>query len=241
MLIYPAIDLLNGRYVMLKQGIFDKDVTHGGDPVAVALNFKKSGAKQIHVVDLDAARTGEPSNEHALASIVKETGLFVQTGGGVRTLHDIERKLKLGVSRVIIGTAAVKNPGFVKTAVNNFGENAVAVGIDAKNGFVAAQGWTEYETFTAVDLALKSAENGVKTIIYTDISKDGMMEGPNVEATAELIDVLRDACVNVIASGGVSCMDDLHNVKNIGSYGVIVGKALLQGVLDLHEIIEEFE
>jgi phosphoribosylformimino-5-aminoimidazole carboxamide ribotide isomerase len=235
MLIYPAIDLLNGRYVMLKQGVFDKDVTQGGCPAEVARKFAAAGAKRIHTVDLDAARTGESLNEAALETVVKESGLFVQTGGGVRTLKDIERKLRLGVKRTIIGTAAVKNPSFVEQAVKEFGD-AVAVGIDAKNGMVAAHGWVDVGTVTAVELAKRMESYGVKTIIYTDISKDGMMEGPNVEATEEIIKAV--SC-DIIASGGVSCMDDLYAVRDIGSAGVIIGKALLLGALDLKEIIEE--
>jgi len=237
MRIYPSLDLMNGSFVRLKQGDFNEVTTYGSDPVAKAKEFAKAGAKWLHVVDLDAARTGNSLNESVIEVIVKESGLIVQTGGGVRRLSDIERKLKVGATRVVIGTAAVNNPAFASQAVKEFGD-AVVVGIDAKAGIAAAHGWTDVGTVTAVDLAKQMEDAGVKTIIYTDIAKDGMMEGVNVEATAEMINSV--GC-SIIASGGVSCMDDLHAVKAINSSGVILGKSLFIGALDLSEVIRTFE
>ena len=162
----------------------------------------------------------------------------MQTGGGVRRLSDIERKLKLGATRVVIGTAAVNNPSFAVQAVKQFGSDAIAIGIDAKNGIAAAHGWTDVGTVTAVDLAKQMADAGVKTIIYTDIAKDGMMTGPNVEATAEMV---KTAGCDIIASGGVSCMDDLYAVRNINSAGVILGKSIFTNAIDLREAIQIFK
>jgi phosphoribosylformimino-5-aminoimidazole carboxamide ribotide isomerase len=228
---------MGGKYVMLKQGIFDKGVSHGGDPLDVARRFAAAGAKRLHIIDLDAARTGESSNEGIIADIIRETGLFVQTGGGVRTMDDLERKLALGLARVIIGTAAVNSPDFVAEAVKRYGA-AVAVGIDAKVDYVSVNGWTNNTTLTAVKFAQTMDGLGVETIIYTDISKDGMLQGVNIDTTEKMI---RSVNADVIASGGVSSMEDLYAVEKIGSAGVIVGKALLTGALDLQTIIDTFE
>jgi len=237
MRIYPSLDLMSGSYVRLKQGNFNEVTTYGSDPVAKAKEYAQAGAKWIHVVDLDGSRTGDSINEAVLETIAKESGLFMQTGGGVRRLSDIERKLKLGASRVVIGTAAVNNPAFAAQAIKEFGD-AVAIGIDAKNGIAAAHGWTDVGSVNAVELAKQMADIGVKTIIYTDIAKDGMMSGVNVEATAEIINVV--GC-DVIASGGVSSIEDLREVKSIKSAGVILGKSLFIGAIDLKTAIKEFE
>jgi len=237
MQIYPAIDLKNGQCVRLKQGNFDEVTSYGDDPVERAMMWKSAGATYIHVVDLDGARTGNGENIEAIKNIVKATSLPVQTGGGIRTMQDVKERIDAGVSRVIIGTAAVKNPDFVKEAVEMYGDK-IAVGVDASNGMVATDGWEKISDISAVELCKKMMGYGVTTVIYTDISKDGMMSGPNIESTKELIE---STGMNVIASGGVSAMEDIENVEKIGSYGVIIGKALYQGALELKEVIERFE
>ena len=208
MRIFPAIDLKNGQCVRLKQGRFDDVTVYGSDPVAMVKDFVAAGASYIHMVDLDGARTGTGYNQDAIKRIIDTFHIPVQTGGGIRNMRDIEEKISIGVSRVIIGTAAVDNPDLVKEAVKIYGDK-IAVGIDA-----------------------------VKTVIYTDISKDGMMIGPNIETTKELID---KTGINIIASGGVTTMTDLEKVDKIGSYGVIIGKAIYQGALNLQEVIQRFE
>jgi phosphoribosylformimino-5-aminoimidazole carboxamide ribotide isomerase len=186
---------------------------------------------------LDGARTGVAANEDALKKIIKQTGLFVQTSGGIRHIDDVKRKLDLGASRVIIGTAAVTNPALVEEALALFGDK-IAVGIDAKAGFVATDGWQFSAAATALEHGSRMAALGIKTIIYTDISKDGMLEGANVEATKQMMDATGCA---VIASGGVTTMDDLLRIKKIGAAGVIIGKALYAGRLDLKTVVEMFE
>ena len=190
------------------------------------------------MVDLDAARTGESVNEGVIAEVVRETGLNVQTGGGVRTMGDIERKLKLGVKRAIIGTAAVKRPEFAAEAVREFG-NAVAVGIDARDGMVAAHGWVDVGTVSAVEMAARMAGYGVRTIIYTDIAKDGMMGGPNVGMTGEIVRAVGNGC-GVIASGGVSCMEDIYALKEAGIPAVITGKAIYEGKIKIEDLEKSF-
>ena len=237
MRIFPAIDLKNGQCVRLKQGRFDDVTVYGSDPVAMVKDFVAAGASYIHMVDLDGARTGTGYNQEAIKRIIDTFHIPVQTGGGIRNMRDIEEKISIGVSRVIIGTAAVDNPDLVKEAVKVYGDK-IAVGIDAVNGMVATHGWEKISDVSAVRLCKQMAEYGVKTVIYTDISKDGMMIGPNIETTKELID---KTGINIIASGGVTTMTDLEKVDKIGSYGVIIGKAIYQGALNLQEVIQRFE
>ena len=228
MIIYPAIDIIDGKAVRLSQGKFD-DVTVFNDiPADAAKDWVDAGAEYIHIVDLDGARYGKSFITGIIKDITEKYNIPVQTGGGVRTIQDVEDRINAGASRVIIGTAAVKNPELVKEAVEKFGDK-IAVGVDAKNGMVA---------ISAVDLCLKMKDYGVKTVIYTDISKDGMMSGPNIEATKDLID---KTGLDVIASGGVSKMEDLENVESIGSAGVIIGKALYNGALDLKQVLSKFK
>ncbi len=238
MQIYAAVDIKNGKCVRLKQGKFDDVTVYEQNPVKAAKNWIEKGASYLHIVDLDGAKQGISQNEQILEEIVKLSDVPVQTGGGVRSLEDIQRKLSKGVSRVILGTVAVKQPLLVKQAVEKFGADSIVVGIDAKNGNVAVAGWEEVSNISALELCLKMKEYGVKTVIYTDIAKDGMMSGGNVEATKELVD---KTGMDIIASGGISSMQDLENVKNSNVQGVIVGKALYQGVLDLTEIVKKFE
>ena len=238
MQIYPAVDIKNGKCVRLKQGNFDAVTVYEQNPVIAAKKWIEKGATYLHIVDLDGAKEGISENEQIIAEITKLSDVPVQTGGGVRSLKDIERKLQKGVSRVILGTVAVRQPELVKQAVEKFGSDKIVVGIDAKEGYVAIAGWEEISNVSALDLCLKMKEYGVKTIIYTDIAKDGMMSGINLEATKELIE---KTGMYIIASGGISNMADLENVQKINAHGVIIGKALYQQTLDLKQVIKKFE
>ena len=238
MRIYPAIDIKGGQCVRLIQGDFDQVTVFHENPVQPALDWVAQGASFLHTVDLDGARMGSGYNNHIIGRIASAVPVPIQLGGGIRTLRDIEEKLALGVGRVILGTVAIENPELVREAVRVFGDK-IAVGIDAKDGSVAISGWEQVSSVKAVDCCRKMADMGVKTIIYTDISKDGMMCGPNIEATKELIDAVPG--VAVIASGGVSAMKDLEDVEAIGAAGVIIGKALYQGAISLREAINRYE
>ncbi len=237
MQIYPAIDIIDGKAVRLTQGKFDDVTVFNDSPAAAAKDWIDAGATYIHIVDLDGARYGKSFITDIIKEIRSQYDIPIQTGGGVRTMQDITDRINAGASRVIIGTAAVKNPELVKEAAALYGDK-IAVGVDAKNGLVAISGWEEVSDITAVDLCLKMKDYGVKTVIYTDISKDGMMCGPNIESTKALIDATG---LDVIASGGVSAMEDIENVSKIGSAGVIIGRALYNGALDLKDVIEKFQ
>lgn len=238
MILYPAIDIRNGQCVRLRQGQFHDAEVYSHSPVKIAKLWEAQGASHIHIVDLDGALAGRSMNEDVIRDIVSSVGIPVQTGGGIRTIKDIETKLSLGVSRVIIGTKAVENPQFVKEAIACFGPDRIVVGIDAKQGMVAIQGWEKVSNYKAVSLALEMKEYGVKTIVYTDITKDGMLLGPNIEHTEEIV---RITGLSVIASGGVASMKDLESVYQIPVAGVIIGKALYENRIDLCAAIERFE
>ncbi len=237
MQIYPAIDIRNGNCVRLEQGDFNKETIYHHSPVSVALDFVAQGATYLHIVDLDGARHGVGHNNEIIAEIVKKVNIPVQVGGGIRTLEDIEQRLSTGVTRIILGTVAVNNPEIVETAVLKYGDK-IAVGIDAKDSFVAVSGWEEVSTVSALSLCLKMKDLGVKTIIYTDIAKDGMMCGINLASTKELIDNVN---MNIIASGGVSSLKDLEEIKKIKASGVIIGKAIYSNAVQLKVVIEKFE
>ena len=237
MQIYPAIDIKDGKAVRLVQGKFDEVTVFNDNPADAAKAWADAGATYIHIVDLDGARFGKSFIIDVLKDISSKYNIPVQTGGGVRTIDDVKARIDAGASRVIIGTAAIKNPELVENAVKLYGDK-IAVGVDAKNGMVAIKGWEEVSDVTAIDLCLKMKNFGVKTIIYTDISKDGMMCGPNIEATKELIE---KTGMDIIASGGVSSINDLENVNKINAQGVIIGKALYNGAIKLHEAIDKFE
>ena len=237
MQIYPAIDIIDGKAVRLSQGSFDDVTVFNDSPVEAAKDWVDAGATYIHIVDLDGARYGKTFVTDIIKDIKSKYDVKIETGGGVRTLKDIEDRINAGASRVIIGTAAVKNPELVKEAAEKFGDK-IAVGVDAKNGMVAISGWEEISDVTAVDLCLKMKEYGVNTVIYTDISKDGMMSGPNIESTKDLIE---KTGMDIIASGGVSKMEDIENVNNINAAGVIIGKALYNGALNLKDVISKFQ
>jgi len=234
MIIYPAVDIKDGRCVRLLQGEFYKVTVYSDDPLEMALKWESLGAEYLHVVDLDGARTGEPKNISITSKIAAKLNIPVQLGGGIRSIETIEKVISMGIRRVILGTSAVKNPDLVKQAVENFRENIV-IGIDAKDGKVAIDGWEKTSEFTAIDFANKMVELGAKTIIYTDISRDGMLTGPNLDAMREMA---QSVDAEIIASGGVSNLKDIKNLKETGVSGVIVGKALYTGNVDLQEAIK---
>lgn len=232
MILYPAIDLKDGACVRLVRGAMDAATVFNADPAAQARQFAAAGAQWIHVVDLNGAFAGKPVNAEAVAAILSAVAVPVQLGGGIRDMATIERWLDMGVRRVILGTVALKDPALVKAACARF-PGRVAVGIDARGGYVAVEGWAETSEVTALDLALKFEDAGVAAIIYTDIDRDGVLAGPNVEATAALAEKLTTP---VIASGGVSSLDDLKALKAraaSGIEGVISGRAIYDGRIDL--------
>lgn len=233
MLLIPAIDLKDGQCVRLKQGDMDQSTVFGEDPAAMARNWVNRGARRVHLVDLNGAFAGKPRNEQAIRAILKEVGseVDVQLGGGIRDLDTIERYLDAGLRYVIIGTAAVKNPGFLQDACTAFGGHII-VGLDAKDGKVATDGWSKLTGHEVVDLAKKFEDYGVESIIYTDIGRDGMLSGINIEATVKLAQSLT---IPVIASGGLSNLDDIRRlcaVEDEGVEGVICGRSIYSGDLD---------
>ena len=233
MIIYPAIDMKDGRCVRLLQGRAE-DVTDYGDPCEVARRWAQAGARWIHLVDLDGAFSGQGKNREVIAHIAQKQSVPVQLGGGIRTMADVEDRLeRVGVSRVILGTAAVENPRLVKEACRAY-PGRVAVGIDARNGFVAVRGWTERSDVPALELARRVRDAGVETVVYTDISKDGMMQGPSIEQTARMV---RESGLRVIGSGGVSSLADIGALKEVGCAGVITGKALYSGAFTLAQAL----
>lgn len=235
MLIIPAIDLKDGQCVRLKQGRMDDSTVFGSDPVAMAKRWVDAGARRLHLVDLNGAFAGQPVNGDAVKAIARANpALPIQIGGGIRNADIIEAYLSAGVSYVIIGTKAVKEPQFVAEMCKQFA-GKIIVGIDAQDGMVATDGWAEISAVKAVDLAKQFADAGVSSIVYTDIARDGMMQGVNVEATAQLAEVCG---IPVIASGGVTNMDDIHALKAVAARGVlgaITGRAIYEGTLDLAE------
>ena len=234
MLIYPAIDLYEGRAVRLFKGDYDKMTIYSGRPAELAAGFRNAGAERLHLVDLEGARTGETPNLETVKSIVRESGLFAEVGGGIRSLKTAETYLNSGIGRVILGTAAVKDPKFLAEAAAEFGEK-VAVGIDLADGFVAIRGWTERTRLTAEEFCAQMEQLGIKTVICTDISRDGALKGANIGLYAELS---RRYSLDLIASGGVSTLEDVRRLRELGLHGAIVGKALYEGALDLKECIE---
>jgi len=236
MKIYPAIDLKGGRVVRLSQGRADKETVYESDPAKPAAAFLKAGAEWVHVVDLDGAFTGKQANAAAVETILK-SGLKVELGGGIRSIETIRKWLELGVQRVIVGTRAVTDPNFLNDCLKEVSPEKIAVGIDAMNGKVAVRGWIEVVDLSAIEFAHTVQDIGVHTLIYTDISRDGMMSGPNFEAQQQMLEEVE---IDVIASGGISSLEDIRKFKELaGTYsnldGVITGKALYDGNLDLRE------
>ncbi len=233
MLLIPAIDLKDGQCVRLKQGDMDQTTVFGENPAVMARSWVKKGARRLHLVDLNGAFAGHPKNEQAIRAILKEVGseVDVQLGGGIRDLDTIERYLDAGLRYVIIGTAAVKNPGFLQDACTAFGGHII-VGLDAKDGKVATDGWSKLTKHDVVDLGKKFEDYGVESIIYTDIGRDGMLAGINIEATVKLAQALS---IPVIASGGLKGIEDIEalcEVEDEGVEGVICGRAIYTGDLD---------
>lgn len=234
MIIYPAIDLFSGKAVRLFKGDYAQMTVYNENPEEVALDFLNSGATHIHLVDLEGAKSGETPNIDTVIKIKKLTGLFCEIGGGIRSMEVIDRYISAGVDRVVLGTAAVTNEGFVEEAVKKYGDK-IAVGIDIKDGLVAIKGWTETSDIDAFTFCEKMQNIGVATVICTDISKDGAMQGTNHQLYQELSNRFS---LNIIASGGVSSIDDIKKLAKLNIHGAIVGKAYYTGAVSLNEAIE---
>ncbi|AYO47530.1 1-(5-phosphoribosyl)-5-[(5-phosphoribosylamino)methylideneamino]imidazole-4-carboxamide isomerase [Streptococcus mutans] len=238
MQILPAIDIKNGHAVRLVKGDFEQETVVNDNVLDQASIFMEAGIQYIHVVDLDGALEGRAANRDLIAKIKEMTGLAIEVGGGIRTIEQIEDYLSVGINRVIIGSMAVKHPQFVKEALDKFGSDKIVVGIDAKNGMVATEGWLETSTVDYISLALEMEKMGVRLLIYTDVDRDGTLTGPNFEHYEKLVAHLTSA--RVIASGGIHALSDLQQLEKIGVAGTIVGKAYYNGDISLKEL-REFE
>lgn len=234
MLIYPAIDLYEGKAVRLYKGDYAQMTVYNEDPAQVAADFQNCGASCIHMVDLEGAKSGTTPNLATICRVKEQTGLFCQVGGGIRSMDVVSRYLDAGLDRVILGTAAVANPDFAKEAVDAYGEK-IAIGVDIKDGFVAVKGWTEKSSLEAFDFCRRMESIGIKTLICTDISKDGAMQGPNHDLYCRLSQELG---MQIIASGGVSAIEDVKRLAAMDIHGAIIGKAYYTGAVDLREAIE---
>lgn len=234
MKIFPAIDLIDGCAVRLYKGDYSKKTVYSSNPVDVAKSFADAGAEYIHIVDLDGARDGSNANLEVVRSIVKESGLKAEIGGGIRCAEAIEKYLDLGVMRVILGTAAVKDPVFLEQSIAEYGERA-AVGVDIKDGKVAVKGWTEVSQYDCFEFCERLEKLGVKTVICTDISKDGAMSGTNLGLYRELSEKFS---MDIVASGGVSDLDNVRRLTEMNMYGAILGKALYTRSIDLRKAIQ---
>jgi len=239
MLLFPAIDLKEGKAVRLLQGRMEDSTVYSDNPVDLAKEFEIQGAKYLHIVDLNGAFTGKPVNDEIIRRIVRSVSLKIQVGGGIRTMERITELIELGVQRVILGTIAVKNPELVAEAVRRYGKRVI-VGIDAKDGLVAVQGWAETTKMRAIDLGKAMKVMGVHSVVFTDIARDGMLQGPNIESTVQMAD---ETGLSVIASGGISTLEDLRDlqaeaIKGVSLEGAITGKALYSGVFTLKEALE---
>ena len=234
MKIFPAIDLYGGKAVRLYKGNYDEMTVYSENPAEVALDFKASGAEYIHVVDLEGAKDGTTPNLETVAKIVRESGLFVEIGGGIRSHAQLEKYFSVGVCRAILGTAAVTDEKFLKEALLKYGDK-IAVGADVKDGYVAIKGWIEKSEYTLDEFMLKMQSLGVKTVICTDISKDGAMRGTNLALYSELSKKYK---IDIVASGGVSSIDDVKALRALDLYGAIIGKAYYTGAIDLSVAVE---
>ena len=235
MQIFPAIDLSGGQVVRLYQGDYDQMTVYGADPCAVARDFIAAGAKYLHVVDLDGAKDGTLENFESIAAIAKQGGLYIEVGGGIRTEERIQQYLDLGVGRCILGTIAVKDFDFTARMAQKYG-GKIAVGVDARDGYVAINGWKELSDETGIEFCKRLRDVGVKTVIYTDISRDGAEKGTNLELYRELAKI---EGLDITASGGVSSLEELKELQAIGTHAAILGKALYTGRLELRTVIEE--
>ncbi len=236
MKILPAIDIKDGQAVRLFKGDFSQKTVVNPDVLEQARVFKEAGVTMIHVVDLDGALEGRAANRDLIAQIKAETGLAIQVGGGIRSLEQIEDYLAVGIDRVIIGSMAVKNPEFVEAALERFGSSKIVIGIDAKEGLVATEGWLETSNQNYISLALAMEKIGVRIFVYTDVERDGTLTGPNIQHYKKLLAALKQA--HVIASGGIQSADDLEELKKLGLAGAIVGKAYYSGRISLNQIKE---
>lgn len=234
MIIFPAIDIIGGKPVRLYKGDFSTAKQVAGDALETAESFVKAGCQWIHMVDLDGSLKKEPVNAQTFISVANETPLKVELGGGIRTMKDIDFYINKGISRIILGSVALKNPQLVEEAVKEFGA-AIAVGIDAKQGYVATEGWVEGSDVYFTDLAKKMEAVGVKTIIFTDIGKDGTLSGPNIE---QLVEINSAVSCDITASGGVTSIGDILALRDKKLYGAICGKSIYERTLDLREAVE---
>jgi phosphoribosylformimino-5-aminoimidazole carboxamide ribotide isomerase len=238
MQLYPAIDLKNGQCVRLKQGEFKEVTVYSDKPEEIAALWQEQGATYLHLVDLDGALAGHSVNEEVIQKIVNAVSIPVEIGGGIRSEEAIASMLSLGVARVIIGTKAVNQPEFIRDMIDKFGADRIVLGVDAKDGMVAVEGWEKLSQITASKLCSQMKEYGICHIVYTDISRDGMLSGPNVAYTKKLTD---ETGLDVIASGGMSSMEDLRQLHEAGVQGAIIGKALYEKRIDLSEAVKTFE
>ena len=232
--IFPAIDLYNHKAVRLLKGDYNQMTIYSDNPAEIALDFKNQGATHIHIVDLEGAKSGETPNLDTVKNIIDASGLFTEIGGGIRTIEVIDKYIEIGANRVILGTAAVADEEFLIEAVKKYGDK-IAVGVDIKDGYVAIKGWTETTKYDCFGFCEKMQKIGVKTIICTDISKDGAMQGTNHALYKELSEKFQ---MQLIASGGVSSLDDVKKLNTLGIYGAIIGKAYYTGAISLKEAIE---
>lgn len=232
--IFPAIDLYEHKAVRLFKGDYAEMTVYSDNPIEIARDFETKGAKFIHIVDLEGAKNGETPNFEVVKEIAQNTGLFCEIGGGIRSLDTVEKYLSAGLDRVILGTAAVNDEKFLRTAVSKYGDK-IAVGVDIKDGFVAVKGWTEKSEYSCFDFCEKMREIGVKTLICTDISRDGAMRGTNRQLYKELSEKFD---MNITASGGVSSIEDIKVLRSLNLYGAIIGKAYYIGAIDLKEALE---
>ena len=233
MIIYPAIDIRGGKAVRLVEGDYDRETVFDADPLDAALRWQDEGAEWIHIVDLDGARDGVRANADTILRIRQALTIPIQLGGGLRTIDDIHAMAAVGIDRLVIGSAAVTNPVMVEFAAHQYGDK-IAVGLDARDGYLATSGWTVQTRVSAVHAGITFAAMGVHTIVYTDIGRDGRLEGPNI---ASLIEMTESSDANVIASGGVSSIEDIHNIKRTRATGVIIGAALYHQRISLRDAI----
>ncbi len=232
--LFPAIDLFDGKAVRLLKGDYEKMTVYSENPIEIAHDFEEKGCKFIHMVDLEGAKDGTTPNLNIVKQIANETSLFTEIGGGIRSIDTVDAYLTNGVDRVILGTAAVNDPEFLKNAIEKYGEK-IAVGVDIKDGFVAIKGWLETSNYSCFEFCEKMQSMGVKTLICTDISKDGAMQGTNRELYKELSEKFN---IDITASGGVSSIDDIKALRKLDLYGAIIGKAYYIGAIDLKEALE---
>lgn len=238
MQLYPAIDMKGGKCVRLTQGLFDNVKVYSDTPADMAKLWVSQGATFLHIVDLDGALAGHSVNEDAIREIAASVNVPIQLGGGIRSAEAVKNMLALGITRCIIGTRAVEQPEFIRDLVQEFGADRIVVGVDAKDGMVVVEGWEKTSSLTAVELCEKMKVYGVKHIVYTDISRDGTLTGPNVSYTKMLTD---KTGLDVIASGGMSCMEDLQNLYDSGIRGAIIGKALYENRISLPDALARFQ